>query len=128
MELDLIYEKIFWNVFSFLLVTALCYALNRIRNFTKTLASTGIVANESLIKAHLGSFLAATTTNFVTFMLQLMADNFKKIDDETKCRLIIASNILSIFGAFSWLIANCLVMVIFVKYGKPLEDDLEKLI
>ena len=48
-----------------------------------------------------------------------------KVDENTKTRLLIASNILSIFGIFFWLIANCLVMVIFVKYGKPLEDDLE---
>ena len=52
----------------------------------------------------------------------------KNLDTDTETRLTIASNILNIFAMFSWMIANCLVMVIFVKYGKPLENDWEKLI
>ena len=61
-------------------------------------------------------------------MLQFMSEYYEGTNDETTTRLIIATNIISIFGVFFWLIANCLVMVIFVKYGKPLEDDWEKLI
>ena len=58
-------------------------------------------------------------------MFQMVIEYSNKADENTISRLTIASNILSILGVFFWLIANCLVMVIFVKYGKPLEDDLE---
>ena len=75
--------------------------------------------------AHLGSFFVATAINLITFMIQMVIEYSDKVDENTISRLTIASNILSILGVFFWLIANCLVMVIFVKYGKPLETDLE---
>ena len=102
--------------------------MNRIRKFTRTLATSGIISNDRLIKAHLGSFFAATTTNLITFLLSELSKDFESFDIKTKKRLAIAGDVLSIFGVFAWTIANCFVMVIFVKYGKPLEDDWEKLI
>ena len=52
----------------------------------------------------------------------------ESIADESNLKLQIAFTSLDIVGLLPWLIVNLLMLKIFVKYGKPLEDDQKTLI
>ena len=84
LELGRKYSEIFWNIAGVLLASALCFALNRISNFTRSLASTGIVSNERLIKIHLSSFMVGTFLNIVTFFLQVVIKESSDLSEETE--------------------------------------------
>ena len=43
-------------------------------------------------------------------------------------RIAITHQYMTLVELFPWFIVNCLMLRIFSKYGKPLEDDKQKLI
>ena len=72
--------------------------------------------------AHEGSFVLATLINLAIFILEKIGEN---IDDKNQSywRLKIAVNCLNIPGYFAWFSVNVLMLRIFIKYRKPLEDN-----
>ena len=107
----------------------LCLSLQRIRQFTRGLAKADSLKSRGLLLAHQGSFLAAAVITVSAFILGIYkTDDLKRTDPELSTKILIAGTYLSVGGYIAWFVVHCLMLRIFVKYGKPLEDDERTLI
>ena len=72
--------------------------------------------------AHQVMFIAAATFLIIHFIID-RANDVADIDSTTEERLEKTSVSVGVACVVSWLIVHSLMLKIFVKYGKPLEDD-----
>ena len=99
---------------------ALCISLRKIRKFTNQLALEGIISNEKLILAHQTSFVITLALLTSTVLLELFATTK---DSVQYYREMIAKTSLDLILRIPWFIVNILMLRIFTRYGKPLEDE-----
>lgn len=108
-----------------ILTLALCLALRKIRNFTNNLVTEGIISSERLILAHQTSFIMATLLMVLNLTLFLIKEDSKSVEsDPTQSyRITIAMIYIDLLLRISWFFVNILMLRIFTKYGKPLQED-----
>ena len=115
-----------WSVLSVILTILLCASMKRIRKYTKGLAKSDSLESRGLLCGHQGCFIAATVFNVTIFILKALQPNLEEVvmdDDPKKKRIQLACIYLSVGGQIAWFIVHCLMLTIFLKYGKPMEDD-----
>ena len=79
-----------------------------------------------MISAHQISFVAATVFNIISFTLYQISrivKNKERVSTTTLERLWIAQMCFDYASIFSWFIVHCLMLLTYLKYGKPLEDN-----
>ena len=115
-----------WSISALILVVILGISFNQIFSLTKKF--TGLFSNEKLMFWHLGSFTVATATDFSSYVLFRLANERFKDEDITSLRCQIAAYSLTLIAWLFWIAVNILILLVFIKYGKPLEDNAKILI
>ena len=115
-----------WALFCTSVSIALCQALHRIRQYSSSLTNSGLEASRGLLLAHQILFVSGSAMNVTSFFLLLT----EEIEDEKPNpnmqeieRLYISEKFMNIFAQLLWFTVHMLMLRIFIKYGKPLEDD-----
>ena len=121
LNIELWVEELIWLSFAVIVTVVLCLALRRVRKYSASFANMSIQGRGFLL-AHQVMFIAAATFLMIHFMLD-RANDVAVTDRTTEERLEKASVSVGVACVMSWLIVHSLMLKIFVKYGKPLEDD-----
>ena len=103
----------------------LCLALKSLRKLQKKISF--IFANEKLLCAHQVCFISATILAWISIILDWAAEEQKKSYNEN-CKIENASDFFAILHTLDFFIINLLILYVFIKYGKPVEDDARTLI
>ena len=98
----------------------LCLVLKRLRELQKKISF--IFGNNKLICAHQVGFIFGTIISWISGILGWVASA------KDNCTIENASDLLSIMNALGWFFVQLLILYVFVKYGKPVEDDARTLI
>ena len=108
-----------------ILLLAMTVALYRLRQFQKSIS--GIFCNEKLMIIHCASFVFATffeTSDAVLCIIEVKAD----LDKETAQRFDLAIGLVAVLKVIGWLVVQILMLIVIVRYGKPLEEDTKTII
>ena len=87
--------------------------------------TSGLFCNERLMFVHFTSFVLASVFSMITFCLTFNnADLGRDQRSDIKAlRLNISGLSLGVVAMLPYFVLACLMLVIFIKYGKPLEED-----
>ena len=92
---------------------------------------TSVYRNDATMFWHFGLFLAATTIALISSVLTEIANQIvkeEKYENATCIRLKIAAVDFSIVEEVLWFLTLIIMLLVFIKYGKPLEDNTQTLI
>ena len=119
---------IIFNVSNFIVVCCLGVSFWKINKMTMKLV--GIYRNENTMILHFLFFVGATFTSLIASVLILVAYSYldSNNQEDTISRLLIAAYSFLTVSTVCWRFVNILVLYIFIKYGKPLEENAEALI
>jgi len=117
---------LFWNVSALILSLILVVALRKLRQWQNKVS--GVFCNERLMKTHQIAFCVATTTSLAAYFLFLGSISKTEADTAFGNRLSISSLVLLIVSVPFWNLVQFLILYVFFRYGKPLEDDAKLLI
>ena len=87
--------------------------------------TSGLFCNERLMFVHSASFVLASVFSMITFCLTINNADLKRDQsgEIQAIRLNISGLSLGVVAMLSYFVLACLMLVIFIKYGKPLEED-----
>ena len=108
-----------------ILLLAMTVALYRLRQFQKSISC--IFCNEKLMIIHCASFILATfleTSDAALCIIEVKAD----FDKETAQRFDLAIGLVTVLKAIGWFVVQFLMLIVIVRYGKPLEEDTKMII
>ena len=77
--------------------------------------------------AHSISYVIATIFSLTVLILTTIKQS-NNLNTETGNRVEIAINIFEILNYIPWFAVQILMLLIFTKFGKPLQDNIEELI
>lgn len=101
-----------------LILVILCFAIWRIRKFSRMLVESQIFANECLMISHLAAFATLTINSLVLFTFAIVLNN---ITDEETVDNIFFISIMFVYLAFAASFAVILTMMImFLKHDTRL--------
>ena len=88
----------------------------------------GIFCNDRLMMLHYLSFFLATAFDTVSLILQSVITTIKENhNDKEKYaeiqRINIALNTFSTAQQISWFVCQVIMLIVFVRYGRPVEPD-----
>ena len=121
LNIELWVEELIWLSFAVILTVVLCLALRRVRKYSASFANMSIQGRGFLL-AHQVMFIAAAMFLMLHFILDRV-NAVTETDSTTQERLEKTSVYMGEASVISWLIVHSLMLKIFIKYGKPLEDD-----
>jgi len=77
---------------------------------------------------HSVAFLVATLLNVFAFIIATIRKFDSSLSEDGMTRAHCASTLLNIFGTLAWNVVQFLILLVFSKYGKPLQKDAKVLI
>lgn len=86
----------------------------------------GMICDKRLIKAHSVTFICVASLDIIAFVLIVLRDSTESKNN--KIRYDIAMNCIHVITIVLWSVIQYLMLVVFARYGKPLEDSNTKLI
>ena len=122
---------IFWLFQQTILAFMLCIALRRLRCLQKKISV--ILCDEKLMYTHGLVFISATAMNWLSSMLTIqfsviVDDKEARQKSDQQLRQEIAGYFFWTSGLFLWVAVQLLILLVFIKYGKPIEDDARTMI
>ena len=104
-----------------LIFVILCFAIWRIRKFSRMLVESQIFANECLMISHLAAFATLTINSLVLFAFAIALNN---VTDEKTVENILFTSIMLIYLAFATSFSVILTMMImFLKHNRLLTEE-----
>ena len=125
-SLDFVWSELIWNLQSAAITLVLLLALKRLRKHQRRIST--IFCDESLMITHCVAFIVSTLLGWLVLALNQMKKEADVPDSPVALRAEVACNVFRIVSLVSWLLVQVLILLVFVKYGKPLEDDERALI
>ena len=80
-----------------------------------------------MIRLHMFTFFAAAIMNLCACII-LKYQNDEELSQETRDKLFIASRALLMLDIVLWSMTHYIMLVVFIRYGNPIEDDERKLL
>ena len=117
--------QLIWNTSAVSLAIVLVFSLRQLRRQQKEVS--GIICNERLMTTHSIAFISATLLGLSSFALTT-AKTFYNLQEDCEYRLAFASQTLQFLTLPAWLLVQMLILVVFYKYGKPLQNDTKVLL
>ena len=113
--------ELMWNIGAILVCIMLCIALHKIQKFTRVISSKGIYSSHRLIVSHQSFFIAATVSGLTTFLTSVALAHKEK--GVRYYRASIVMHVFDFIEYVSWFLVHCMMLKIFSKYGKAIQDD-----
>ena len=118
-----------WFIYSSVITSILCLSLQRVRRYARGLAKEDSLESRGLLYVHQSFFMIATLIMLSAFILGIFnTDELLESEPLKNLKILKAGTYLALCGYITWFVVHVLMLRIFYKYGKPLEDDEKTLI
>ena len=123
-----------WTMPAIIIAIALGIAFNSLKAQQKKVGDV-IFLNDRLMRFHWIAFMTATLLDVILLIITTI-DYFKSdkmsvqdaIKQNKELQLKTTISVMSIIHTLAWNVVQFLMLMVFVKYGRPIEKDTQKLV
>lgn len=115
-----------WNISAEIIAIVLVLSFSKLKKWQHRV--NGVLCNELLMNMHSVFFLTATFFDLIAISIKAVAKWDRYVTEAAKLRLDISFTVFNTAGVMAWFGVQVLILLVFVKYGKPLQNDAKVLI